>query len=520
MSFEHSVLPSETSPQEQRSAKRFTGSRASRAILLASSLLLAEQNAEAKKPRHHASHNQSMHMQNARSAEGSPFSKEVSLNTKKDHGLEKEVAVSEYLGLKMFETEKDLQDAIKNGELVDIHPAKEDGYVIDAGLGELASRESRPLYASLLPSTAEWLKSVAKDFQHTFHRKLIVNSAVRTKGYVDDLRKVNPLVAPEYRSTHLRGASVDLAIHLPKDAKHAEEYRLADEEQQWLSERLLASESVFKLQATIENAHYHVMVYPELNDEQKQTIAGMKTGSEIKAPIRQKNDAKEPVSDQDSPPSDVKDFEIVSPQVVPSQESAREKIYPSLNGRKDHGMEREVEAAEHFGFKNFHSEVEIREALKEGRLVELKPGASDHFLIDPGMGERAREESRHLYQCVLPYVRERLDTLADEFYAKFKQRMVISSAIRTEKYQDTLRKGNDNAAQGYTSSHLKGTTVDIMYFAPETSTRPNEYRMSKEAQEWLDGRLLLLELDGRVQATKEKNQPVYHVMFYPEKYKN
>lgn len=206
-----------------------------------------------------------------------------------------------------------------------------------------------------------------------------------------------------------------------------------------------------------------------------------------------------------------------STQSVESKGAKKE--YPDLNGRKDHGMEKEIEATEHFGLKNFKSVDEIQKALEEGKLVELDPSDEDTYVLDSGIGELVQPETRHFFHCVLPYVKERLESISYEFYFKFKSKLVVNSLIRTEKYQDRLRKGNDNVAQGYTSSHLKGSTVDIAYFGPETERRPTEYRMTPIQQEWLDARLLLLEKDGWLQVTKEKNQPVYHVMFYPEQFR-
>lgn len=210
-------------------------------------------------------------------------------------------------------------------------------------------------------------------------------------------------------------------------------------------------------------------------------------------------------------------IEVVEPRHVARTENGKE--YPSLNGKKDHGMDKEIEAAEHFGLKNFKSVDEIQKALAEGKLVELDPSDEDTYMLDGGIGELVNPETRHFFHCVLPYVKERLESLSFEFYSKFRSKLIVNSAIRTEKYQDRLRRDNSNAAQGYTSSHLKGSTIDIAYFGAENERRPVEYRMTKEQQDWLDGRLLLLELEGMLQVTKEKQQPVYHIMFYPEKYK-
>ena len=192
----------------------------------------------------------------------------------------------------------------------------------------------------------------------------------------------------------------------------------------------------------------------------------------------------------------------------------------SLVGREDRGMRKEIDAAEYFGLKNFKSEEQIERALEDGILVELNPGDEDGYEIDTGLGENARPEVRHLYRCVMPYTKAFLESVARDFEFKFGKKLLISSAIRTEKYQDLLRRGNANAARGYTSSHLKGTTIDIMYYARQKSTRPEEYQMNPIEQQWMDARLLLAEMDGKIQATKEKGQPVYHVMVFPERLEN
>jgi len=477
-------LPDQKQVSERAKSKRFPGSRAAEALLLATSLLASSHEAQAKNSHHRdRTHQHAPRKEKQRTSS----SERISLNTDKDHGLEKEVKAAEILKLRMFDSEEDLKRAIESGELVDIHPDPDDGYVIDAGLGELVSKEVRPLYASLLPFAAEHVQSIASEFHQRFHRKLVINSAVRTKTYVDDLRKVNPLVAPSYTSTHLRGTTVDIAIHFPKDEKHQEEYRLTKEEQQWLSAQFLKLESGVQAQATIENAHYHVMFYPQMDEAQKQAIQDLDGHTERHQPVEQTS----------------------------ARGSASEHLNVSLSGHADQGMQQEIAAVERYHLKKYKDERELRQAIKSGELVELKPDPDDGYEVDSRLGEFVQSKVRHLYAAVTPFVAEQIKHIAKEFYKEFHMKLVITSAVRTKQYIDLMRESYPNTAQGYTSSHLTGWTVDIAYKLKDLPGRPG-FVMPAKAQAWMDERLLGMEAGEMGQMTKEKmGASVYHLMFYP-----
>lgn len=186
----------------------------------------------------------------------------------------------------------------------------------------------------------------------------------------------------------------------------------------------------------------------------------------------------------------------------------------SLDSREDHGMEKEVAAAERFGLKNFRTEAELEKALSDGSLVPIAPLPYEGYVIDPGLGEKASPESRHLYESLTPHAAEQLKLLALDFFEKFHKKIIVTSAVRTEAYVDLLRRSNPNVAQGYTSSHLKGVAVDILYWGKKKDERP-EYAMDTAEQKWISARLLGMEAQDEAQVTKEKGQPVYHIMFYP-----
>ncbi len=103
-----------------------------------------------------------------------------------------------------------------------------------------------------------------------------------------------------------------------------------------------------------------------------------------------------------------------------------------------------------------------------------------------------------------PWVREFLLKFGSDFYGRFKKAIQVNSAARTVKYQKKLRKTNPNAADtsGPTaSSHLTGATVDIAKLGYASA----EVR-------WMRKYLFNLEKSGKILATEEYEQLVFHVM--------
>jgi hypothetical protein len=185
----------------------------------------------------------------------------------------------------------------------------------------------------------------------------------------------------------------------------------------------------------------------------------------------------------------------------------------SLDSREDNGIVREIEAGKRMNLEHYHTEADLKEALEAGKLVDITPDETDGYEIDPGLGELAKPESRYLYRTLLAEVAERLSNLAGKYYQKFHEKLHISSAIRTDAYVIALRKINPNTAKGFTSTHLLGTTVDIVY---AKHRKEYDYRMTEAQMKWLSSELLKLETAGKVFATKERAQPCFHVMFVPE----
>lgn len=106
-----------------------------------------------------------------------------------------------------------------------------------------------------------------------------------------------------------------------------------------------------------------------------------------------------------------------------------------------------------------------------------------------------------------PHVHDFLLDLADEYYRKWGHPLQINSAVRTAERQRQLAKSNKNAAPAGSglrqSSHLTGSTVDISKLA-----------MSEDGRAWMRTHLAKLERQGRIEATEEHAQAVFHVMVY------
>lgn len=111
------------------------------------------------------------------------------------------------------------------------------------------------------------------------------------------------------------------------------------------------------------------------------------------------------------------------------------------------------------------------------------------------------------YHYCRPWTKLFLDRLGREYYAKFGQRLRVSSLVRTVTRQLMLARRNGNAADAFgalRSSHLTGATVDI-----------SKHSMSPAALSWMRDVLYSLRKRGYVYAIEEFDEPTFHVMVYP-----
>lgn len=138
--------------------------------------------------------------------------------------------------------------------------------------------------------------------------------------------------------------------------------------------------------------------------------------------------------------------------------------------------------------------------------TELEYLKGEHVLVPiPAEAVDVDERMPEKFRFVLPSTRRFLRELGYQFMRTFEKKLVITSAVRTQEYQNLLRTSNGNAAASEygpsQSSHLTGATIDI-----------GKKGLSLLETEWLRVRLLHFENDGYVEATEEFTQLVFHVM--------
>lgn len=165
---------------------------------------------------------------------------------------------------------------------------------------------------------------------------------------------------------------------------------------------------------------------------------------------------------------------------------------------------------------------EMAKISEEGDLFRLQPAlaakirfGSVHTLA---RALRIRWSDRHgpvtelesLGYCRIETARY-LEELSGKYnFQRTREILDITSAFRSGKYQDWLQKRNTNAIPTGTatgSTHATLATVDIGYKNLSAAERANIERIL--AQD---------EREGRIQATKEWKQMVYHVMVFPKEF--
>lgn len=137
------------------------------------------------------------------------------------------------------------------------------------------------------------------------------------------------------------------------------------------------------------------------------------------------------------------------------------------------------------------------ELLELETREELVPLADSRaLLINPSI-----EENRRYCRA---WTRDFVNDLSNDYYSKFHQKIVLTSAVRTAEQQEKLRRKNHNAAPadgGTASSHLAGTTIDI-----------GKKGMTRAQRKWVDQYVYQLHQEGLVEAAEERRQACYHIM--------
>jgi len=145
-------------------------------------------------------------------------------------------------------------------------------------------------------------------------------------------------------------------------------------------------------------------------------------------------------------------------------------------------------AIDGMGLPRFKDDAEVQAAFLRGELTRVF-GVN----IDP----RLPAENRYLRYAA---ARE-LAKLSAAYYNRFDQHFVVTSMVRTERYQFHLRFRNHNAAPvhgPFASSHLAGTTFDIA-----------RKKMTNEQRVWVEQ--YLFDLGSLVIVEEENGQACFHI---------
>jgi hypothetical protein len=117
----------------------------------------------------------------------------------------------------------------------------------------------------------------------------------------------------------------------------------------------------------------------------------------------------------------------------------------------------------------------------------------------------AKEFQARMLTYVRPAALAVMEELGSAYQAKFGRPLPVTSLIRTEEYQRTLREaGNANAGSFKSEPHTTGLAFDIYY-----------HFMTAAEQQFVMDEIARLKRDGRVEALRELRDH-YHVYAFPE----
>jgi hypothetical protein len=166
---------------------------------------------------------------------------------------------------------------------------------------------------------------------------------------------------------------------------------------------------------------------------------------------------------------------------------------PLLRGSRE-SMLRQNDEIDRLQLVRIANDDELLELVASEELVPLEDTRA--LLINPSI-----EENRRYARA---WTRDFVNDISDDFYSKFHQKIILTSAVRTQEQQEKLRHKNHNAAPSegeIASSHLAGTTID---FAKKG--------MSRAERKWFDHYVYDLQQVGLVEAAEERRQACYHIM--------
>lgn len=147
----------------------------------------------------------------------------------------------------------------------------------------------------------------------------------------------------------------------------------------------------------------------------------------------------------------------------------------------------QLSAANSIGVMSMQTDADYNREIEAGNLVKISD-TDDYFLSD----------------VTYPYVVPKAAVLLDSIGARYRrnigsggQKLKVTSASRTEKYQRRLQRGNANATNN--SCHTRGATLDISY-------KP----LSEKEKHALGEALRTLRAEGMCYVKYEKRQPCFH----------
>ena len=154
--------------------------------------------------------------------------------------------------IKRYETEKDVQRAIREGELLLLPNCSPSLKKARPNTGCYARRD-----------TVNFVCTLIEESPRGFREAMQIDSATRSEQIQQAVRRVNKSAAPAYGSapsSHERGTTVDLAHR-----------GLSHSQQRWLITRLLYYRAIGQILVIEEIACYHVFVIPGGMYVQKET---------------------------------------------------------------------------------------------------------------------------------------------------------------------------------------------------------------------------------------------------------
>lgn len=142
-----------------------------------------------------------------------------------------------------------------------------------------------------------------------------------------------------------------------------------------------------------------------------------------------------------------------------------------------------------------------------GLLVPIPQGQDQHILI--------KRDLQRKWRVVRPWTAEFILNFVADFHAEFGEPVQINSATRTVEYQRWLRRRNRNpnaapATGPKASPHMTGAAIDI----GKIKIGPSKRNMTDAELKWTRTYLLKLEGEGKIEATEEFNQAVFHIMVF------